>query len=231
MGKTLTWNNVGEKEFETGVSKGVLYPFDAMAVNKTKAYGPGVAWNGLTAFNESPSGAEATKLYADNQVYATMYSAEEYGATLEAYMSPDEFDECDGSVEIAEGVSIRQQTRKSFGFCYRTEIANDTQGDAYGYILHLVYGCKASPSDRSHATINDSPEAETLSWELSTTPVQVEGKKPTATLEINSTKISKKALAKIEEALYGTETQDAYLPLPAEIKAIVEANPDGAIAG
>ncbi len=221
MPKTLIWDEVGEREYETGVSKCVLYPYDTAATDTTKAYKPGVAWNGLTGFTESPSGAEATKLYADNAVYATLYSTEEFGATLEAYMYPDEFEACDGTASLTAGVTIGQQSRKAFGLCYRTEVGNDVEGDAFGYKLHLVYGCKASPSEKSHATINDSPEAETLSWEITTTPVAVEGHKKTATLVIDSTKVSAAAMTAIEKVLYGSDTEDAYLPLPAEVLSII----------
>lgn len=222
MHKTLTWDNIGERLYQTGVSKAVLYPYDSTASDATKAYKPGVAWNGITAFTESPSGAEATKLYADNAIYATLYSTEEFGATVEAYMYPDEFEACDGTASLGTGVTIGQQTRKAFGLCYRTEIGNDVEGEEFGYKLHLVYGCKASPSEKSHSSINDSPEAETLSWEITTTPIEVDGYKKTATLDIDSTKISATALAAIEKVLYGSDTEDAYLPLPAEILEIIK---------
>ncbi len=223
MSKALTWDNIGERLYQTGVSKAVLYPYDSTAADAAKAYKPGVAWNGITAFTESPSGAEASKLYADNAIYATLYSTEEFGATLEAYMYPDEFEACDGTASLEKGVTIGQQARKAFGLCYRTEIGNDVEGEEFGYKLHLVYGCKASPSEKSHATINDSPEAETLSWEITTTPIEVEGFKKTATLDIDSTKVTAKAMAAIEKVLYGSETEDAYLPLPAEVIEIIKA--------
>lgn len=198
----LAWDAVGERYYETGVDKGVLYPYD-------NGYNKGVAWDGLTGFSESPSGAEATKIYADNIQYLTMTSAEELGGTITAYQSPEEFDECDGTKAIATGVKIGMQTRKTFGFCYRTKLGNDTVGDEYGYKLHLIYGCKASPSERAYATVNDSPEAMELSWEITTTPVDVniEGKtfKPTAIITINSTEVDSEKLKKLEKILYGQD--------------------------
>lgn len=212
MSKAIVWDQTGERLFETGVDRGVLFP-----MTKEGTYGKGVAWNGITSFSESPSGAEASKLYADNQIYATLYSAEEFGGTIEAYTAPDEFDECDGTAAIAAGVSIGQQTRKAFGFAFRTKIGNDVLDTAYGYKLHLVYGCKASPSERAHSTINDSPEAETLSWEITTTPVAVEGFQPTASLTIDSTKVDSEKLAAFEAILYGSDEADPRLPLPEEV--------------
>lgn len=212
MSKAIVWDQTGERLFETGVDRGVLFP-----MTKEGTYGKGVAWNGITSFSESPSGAEASKLYADNQIYATLYSAEEFGGTIEAYTAPDEFDECDGTAAIAAGVSIGQQTRKAFGFAFRTKIGNDVLDTAYGYKLHLVYGCKASPSERAHSTINDSPEAETLSWEITTTPVAVEGFQPTASLTIDSTKVDADKLASFEAILYGSDEADPRLPLPEEV--------------
>ena len=221
----LVWDEIGKKLYETGLEKGVLYPYSS-----ENGYKPGVAWNGLTSVNESPSGAEATKLYADNKIYLTLYSIEEFGATIEAYMYPDEFAVCDGSAEITEGVSIGQQTRKTFGLAYQTKIGNDTENENYGYKLHLVYGCKASPSDKSFTSINDSPEANTLSWEVTTTPVDVtvDGvAKTTSTVVIDSTKVSEAALKAIEDVLYGTETDEARLPLPDEVASIIK----NAVAG
>ena len=212
----LEWDKTGEKTYETGVSKGVLYVQGASGT-----YGTGVAWPGLSKVDESPSGAEPTKLYANNGVYVTLMSAEEYAFTIEAYDSPEEFDECDGTKEVAKGITIRQQDRTPFGFCYRTEIGNDTEGTNHGYKLHLVYGCKASPSSKSHETINDSPSADTLSWEVNTTPVAVEGFKPTAVVEIDSTTVTKENMQKIEDKLYGTASEEATLPSIAEIIELV----------
>lgn len=220
----LAWDKTGERLYETGVKNGVLYLQD-----KDGKYTKGVAWNGLTAVTESPSGAESTPLYADDIKYLNLVSAEEFGATIEAYMHPDEFAECDGSAEIAPGVSIGQQARKTFGLCYRTSLGNDVDGVDHGYKLHIVYGALAAPSERSYATINDSPEAITLSWEITTTPVAVTGFKPTAHLEINSTKVDKAKLAALEAILYGTdadgdtEATEAKLPLPDEIAALLKA--------
>ena len=210
----LVWDEIGSRFFETGVKKGVLYP----AVNG--AYPKGVAWNGLTAVNENPSGAEATPLYADNIKYLNLLSAEDFAATIEAYTYPDEFAKCDGSAEIATGVSIGQQKRQSFGLSYVTQLGNDTDGSDYGYKIHLVYGAFAAPSDKSYSTINDSPEAMTLSWELSTTPVEVPGFKPTATVVIDSTKANADELEDLEDILYGTANSDARLPLPSELLTI-----------
>ena len=212
----LEWDKTGEKTYETGVSKGVLYVQGASG-----EYGTGVAWPGLSKVDESPSGAEPTKLYANNGVYVTLMSAEEYAFTIEAYDSPEEFDECDGTKEVAKGITIRQQDRTPFGFCYRTEIGNDTEGTNHGYKLHLVYGCKASPSSKSHETVNDSPSADTLSWEVNTTPVAVEGFKPTAVVEIDSTTVTKENMQKIEDKLYGTASEEATLPSIAEIIELV----------
>ena len=214
----LVWDEVGKRTYETGVDKGVLYVQDAEG-----AYGKGVAWNGLTAVNEAPSGAEPTPLYADNIKYLELTSKEEYGATIEAYTYPDEFEACDGSAEIGEGVVIGQQSRKVFGLCYRTVKGNDVKNNDYGYKIHLVYGCKAKPAQKNYQTINDSPEAITFSWEVSTTPVEVEGFKPTATVTIDSTKVTSEKLKAIEEALYGTESVEPKLLLPSEILAILKA--------
>jgi hypothetical protein len=208
----LVWDETSKRLYETGVKQGVLYPQDDKG-----AYPKGVAWNGLTAITESPSGAEATALYADDVKYLSLTSAEEFGATVEAYTYPDEFAECDGSAELAPGVSIGQQKRKAFGLCYRTVLGNDVQENDYGYKLHMIYGAKAAPSEKAYATINDSPEAITFSWELTTTPVSVDGYKPTACLTIDSTKVNADKLAELEAILYGTEDDEARLPLPNEI--------------
>lgn len=210
----LVWDQSSERLYETGVDRGVLYPVT------NNAYGTGVAWNGLTAVNESPSGAEPSDIYADNIKYLTLRSAETFGATIEAYTYPDEFAECDGSATVATGVTIGQQTRKSFGLCYRTLVGNDTDGQDHGYKLHLIYGCTASPSEKSYQTVNDSPEAITFSWEVSTTPVNVEGHKPTAQLIVDSTKVDKAKLATLEAQLYGGESSEPKLPTPAEVIAI-----------
>lgn len=208
----LVWDEAGKKLFETGVSNVALYPQDTTGV-----YGTGVAWNGVTNISESPSGAEATTLWANNGKYLNLYSVEEYASSIEAYTYPDEFAECDGSAEIAKGVSIGQQTRKSFGLAYKTLIGSDTDGNDHGYKLHLVYGCKAAPSERSHATVNDSPEALSFSWEISTTPVSVTGHKPTASVEIDSTKVDPAKLATFEKILFGSDAAAARLPLPDEV--------------
>ena len=216
----LVWDKIGEHIYETGVDRGVLYP------QANGKYPNGVAWNGLTGVTESPSGADATDMYADNQKYLSLRAAETFGATIEAYTYPDEFAECDGSAALADGVKIGQQTRKTFGFSYRTLIGNDTEGTDKGYIIHLVYGATASPSSKTRSSVNESPEAVTFSWEISTTPVNVTGFKPTATIEIDSTKISAKALKAIEAKLYGDEISGTpQLPLPDEIKQLVTDNP------
>ena len=210
----LSWDATGEKLYETGVDRGVLYP---MGQN---GYGDGVAWNGLTTVTETPSGAEATKLYADNIKYLEIRSAEEFGGTIEAYTYPDEWAECDGSAALATGVYAGQQPRKVFGLCYRTVLGNDVDLDKHGYKLHIVYGCTASPSERSYATINDSPEAITFSWEFSSVPVNVAGHKPVSCITIDSTKVDATKLASLESILYGTGGSSgvaARLPLPAEI--------------
>lgn len=206
----IVWDDIGEKIYESGVSQGVLYKMG------TDAYENGVAWNGLTSITESPDGAEATDLYADNIKYASMRSAETFGGTIEAYHYPDEFEECDGTAELAPGVTIGQQARKSFGLCYRTEIGNDKSSEA-GYKLHLVYGATASPSEKAYETINDSPDAITFSWEFDTTPVSVTGHKATSLLVIDSTKCDATKLKAIEDKLYGTASDEATLPLPDEI--------------
>ena len=210
----LVWDNTGERLYETGVSKGVLY------IPTGGVYSKGVAWNGLTAVTESPSGAEATPLYADDIKYLNLMSNEEFGCTIEAYTYPDEFAECDGSASLVDGVYIGQQARKTFGFCYRTVLGNDTESNDHGYKLHLVYGCLAAPSEKSYATINDSPEAITFSWEVTTTPVNVTGHKPTACITIDSTKADPTKLAALEAKLYGAESTEAMLPLPDEIAQI-----------
>jgi hypothetical protein len=212
----LVWDETGERFYETGVKQGVLYP---QAEGGT--YPKGVAWNGLTAVTESPSGAEANPLYADDIKYLNLMSAEDFGATVEAYTYPDEFAACDGSADIAPGITIGQQKRKAFGMAYRTAIGNDVDGTDHGYKIHLIYGAMAAPSERAYATINDSPEAITFSWELTTTPVNVTGFKPTAHLEINSTKVDAEKLAALEAVLYGTESEEARLPLPDEIVELV----------
>lgn len=212
---TLTWDVQGERYYETGASKGVLYPF------KEGKYSKGVAWNGLTAVNESPSGAEPTPLYADNIKYLNLLSNEEFAATVEAYTYPDEFAECDGSAELAAGISVGQQKRIPFGMSYVTKVGNDTDGQDYGYKIHLIYGALAKPSQKNYATINDSPEAITFSWELSTTPVAVPNMKPTACITIDSKKVTPENLKKIEDKLYGTASEEATLPTPAELASLI----------
>ena len=217
----LSWDETGEKLYETGVDHGVLYPMGQ------SGYGTGVAWNGLTTVTETPSGAEATKLYADNIKYLEIRSAEEFGGTIEAYTYPDEWAECDGSAALIAGVYAGQQPRKVFGLCYRTVLGNDVDLDKHGYKLHIVYGCTASPSERSYATINDSPEAITFSWEFSSVPVPVAGHKPVSCITIDSTKVDATKLKNLENKLYGVTTDStanpavagsaAYLPLPAEV--------------
>ena len=214
----LVWDKTGERLYETGVKQGVLYPID----NKG-TYPKGVAWNGLTNVTESPSGAEATALYADDIKYLNLISTEEFGGTIEAYTYPDEFAECDGSASLATGVYIGQQPRKTFGFSYRTTLGNDVDNNNYGYKLHLVYGALASPSEKAYATINDSPEAITFSWEFSTTPVNVTGFKPTACITIDSTKVDPQKLADLEAILYGGDDAEARLPLPDEVAQIITA--------
>ena len=215
----LSWTTPGARVFETGVSKGVLY-----RRGLTSAFDKATPWVGLTAITESPSGAESNKQYADNGVYANLISAEEFAATIEAFTYPAEFAACDGTAEISEGISIGQQKRETFGLCYRTEIGNDVAADA-GYKLHIIYGALAAPTEKANNTINDSPEASTFSWELSTTPVEVPGFKPTSLLTIDSTKVDPEDLAALEDLLYGTATVPAELPTPAEILALVEVTP------
>lgn len=225
----IVWDKTGERFYETGVKNGVLYP-----LSSNGTYPKGVAWNGLTAVTESPSGAEATALYADDIKYLNLISNEEFGATIEAYTYPDEFAECDGSATLAKGVAIGQQTRKTFGLCYRTTLGNDALGNDYGYKLHIIYGALASPSEKAYATINDSPEAITFSWEVTTTPVSVDNFKPTASLTIDSTKADAAKLAALEEILYGkdgtgdaqTGAADPRLPLPNEIATLMAVTDD-----
>lgn len=224
----LTWDEDTKRLYETGTRKGVLYP-----MSNAGTYETGVAWNGLTAVTESPSGAEETALYADDVKYLSLRSKEEFGGTIEAYTYPDEWAECDGSKEISEapGVMVGQQTRKKFGLCYRTAVGNDVEADDYGYKLHLVYGAQASPSERSYATINDSPEAITFSWEFTTTPKPVDETnnfKPTAIVTIDSTKVTGATAAEraavmklLEDVLYGTESTEPRLPLPSELAGIM----------
>lgn len=212
----LKWDETGKRVYETGVSQGVLY-----VQTDEGAYGNGVAWNGLTSVNESPSGAEPTPLYADDIKYLELTSTEEFGASIEAYTYPDEFEQCDGSAELGVGITIGQQPRKAFGLCYKTVKGNDVKNNDYGYKLHLIYGAKAKPSEKAYQTINDSPEAITFSWEVSTTPVEVTGFKPTASLTIDSTKVSKEILKSIEDKLYGTETVEPILLMPNEILALL----------
>ena len=216
----LVWDKTGDRLYETGVKNGVLY------IPTAGVYSKGVAWNGLTAVTESPSGAEATALYADDTKYLSLMSAEEFGATIEAYTYPDEFAACDGSAELADGVMIGQQKRSVFGLCYKTTIGNDTEGNDHGYKLHIIYGAQAKPSERAYASINDSPEAITFSWEITTTPVNVTGAKPTASLVIDSTKADPSKLAALEDILYGKDGEPANeprLPLPDEIKTLMTA--------
>ena len=212
----LVWNEAGKRLYETGVDRGVLY-----VSNGSGGYKKGVVWNGLVSVNESPSGAEATPLYAGNVKYVELMSNEEFGASIEAYTYPEEFEQCDGSAELADGITIGQQPRKSFGLCYRTKIGNDTAGDEHGYKIHLIYGAKAAPTEKSYTTINDSPEAITFSWEITTTPIEVAGHKPTATLTIDSTKVTPTTLTAIETKLYGDTSGEPTLPTPAEILALI----------
>ena len=213
----LIWDATGERFYETGVKNGVLYVADAQGT-----YPKGVAWNGLTAVTESPSGAEPTPLYADDIKYLNLTSAEEFGATVEAYTYPDEFAQCNGEASLVEGVVIGQQPRKTFGMVYRTVLGNDVNNENYGYKLHLIYGAVAAPSEKAYATINDSPEAITFSWELTTTPVSVNGFKPTASLTIDSTKVESTKLTALEDILFGSETVEARLPLPDEVATLMK---------
>ena len=212
----LVWDNAGERLFETGVKNGVLYVQD-----EDGTYMDGVVWNGLTAITESPSGAEETPLYADDIKYVVFYSNEEFGATIEAYTYPEEFEQCDGSAQLGAGITVGQQARRSFGLVYKTAIGNDIQGQDLGYKIHIIYGAKAAPSEKAYATINDSPEAITFSWELSTVPVNVDGLKPTSTVVIDSTKCDSRVLGVIEDKLFGSDEEEAQLLLPDEIKALL----------
>ena len=212
----LVFDKTGEKTFETGVSDCVLY------VRKdATSYDSGVAWNGVTAVNESPSGAESTPVYADNIKYLNLTSAEEFAATLEAYTYPDEFEVCDGSAEVATGVTIGQQDRKQFALCYKTKVGNDVEGTAHGYKLHFIYNCQAAPSSKDYQTINGDPEAMTFSWEISTTPMPVTGYKPTATLVVDSRKVDAQKLKKLEDKIYGAEATEPTMPTVEEVIAIV----------
>lgn len=215
----LEWDKTGEHFYETGTKNGVLYPKDDAG-----QYGVGVAWNGLTAVTESPSGAEETKLYADDRKYLSLYSAEEFGCSIQAYTYPDEWAACDGSAEIAPGVMAGQQSRRGFGFSYVTVLGNDEQGEGYGYKLHIVYGAQASPSEKSYSTINDSPDAVEFSWEVTTTPVNMpNGLKPTAILTINSKKADADKLKALEEILYGSADKEPRLPMPEEVIELMKA--------
>lgn len=214
----LIWDEVGQRFFETGVKNGVLY-----VQEDDGSYKNGVVWNGLTAVTESPSGAEETPLYADDVKYLTLRSAEEFGATVEAYTYPEEFEQCDGSAQIANGVTIGQQARRAFGLCYRTSVGNDIQGQNFSYKLHLIYGCTVAPSEKSYSTINDNPEAITFSWELSTVPVPVDGFSPTASLVIDASKVDEGKMQQLEDALFGNESSEATLLLPNEIMEMLKA--------
>ena len=217
----LSWDKAGERLYETGVDRGVFYPFTTGG-----KYGSGVAWNGLTAVNETPSGAEPTALWANNKKYLTLMSAEELGLTIEAYTYPDEFEACDGSAELAEGVTIGQQDREHFGFCYRSLIGNDDVGTKHGYKIHLVYDCLASPTDKDRSTVNDSPDISPFSWEIDTTPVEVENRQSTSKLTFSSSDMNKAGMANvlrgIEDALYGTPKTSAYLPTVSQVMDLIE---------
>lgn len=217
----LVWDVVGERNYETGVSKGVLYPM------VSGAYPKGVAWSGLTTVTETASGAEATPLYADNIKYLNLMSVEELGGTIEAYTAPDEFGACDGTAEITPGVTVGQQPRQTFGLAYQTILGNDTESNNHGYKIHLVYGALASPTERAYATVNDSPEAMTMSWEFSTTPVSVTGFEPTSLVVIDSTKVDAEKLAAFEAIIYGSDNVEARLPLPDEVATLLGAQAAG----
>lgn len=223
----LIWDNTGDRYYETGVKMGVLYP------QVSGAYPKGVAWNGLTSVTESPSGAESNPQYADDIKYLDLYSAEEFGATINAFTYPEEFAKCDGSAEIAKGAMIGQQIRQPFGLCYRTTFGNDTEGNEHGYKIHIIYGAKASPSEKAYNTINDSPEPIEFSWEVTTTPVTVTGFKPTANMVIDSTKVEKAKLTALEDVLYGKDgsgSNEPRLPMPDEIIQLLggtTSNPSG----
>lgn len=212
----LEFNSVGSRLFETGVKKGVLY-----VMGEGGTYGNGVVWNGLTAVTEKPSGAEPTNLYADDVKYVVLYGAEEFEATIEAYTYPKEFEQCDGSAALTEGVNVGQQSRKTFAFCYTTSLGNDAQGQEFGYKIHIIYGCIAKPSEKAYSTINDSPEAVTFSWDVATVPVPVNGMKPTATVVVDSTRVQSAKLQKLEEKLYGSASEEATLLLPDQIKTLL----------
>lgn len=218
----LNWDQTGEKLYETGVDRGVVYPL------ASGAYPKGYAWNGLTNVTLTPSGAEPTPLFANNRKYANLISTEELGGSIESFTYPPEFAECNGLKTARPGVYVGQQPRKGFGFTYRSLIGNDTEGTKYGYKIHIVYGATASPSEDANATVNDSPEAKTQSWEFSTTPVELEGFDPTSHLEFNSTELSEGALKALEDTLYGTTEEEAHLPLPDEILALIDAADEGA---
>ena len=213
----LVWDQAGQKFFETGVSNGVLYVSDGQG-----GYLKGVAWNGLTSVAENPSGAESNPVYADNIKYLNIISAEEFGATIEAYTYPDEFMECDGSAQVVAGVNIGQQARKSFGISYRTRVGNDVSGDNLGYKIHVIYNCQAAPSGKTYSTVNESPEAITFSWEVTTTPVPVEGFRPTSTVVFDSTKLEAEKMAAVENALYGGASSEPGLPSIEELLALVQ---------
>lgn len=213
----LVFDELGKRFYETGVSNAVLYP-----QADDGSYPKGVAWNGITAANESPSGAESNDQYADNIVYLSLTGAEKFEGTIEAFSSPAEFDECDGMKELSKGLTVSQQTRKPFGFAYKSILGNDIKGNDYGYKLHIWYGCKAAPSERSHSTVNDSPEPQNPSWSISSTPVAVPGAKPSSVLTFNSTTTPADKLKKIEDILYGTDEADARLPLPTEILELLK---------
>ena len=213
----LVWDQSGQKFFETGISNGVLYVSDGQG-----GYLNGVAWNGLISVAENPSGAESNPVYADNIKYLNIISAEEFGATIEAYTYPDEFMECDGSAQVVAGVNIGQQARKSFGISYRTRVGNDVAGDNLGYKIHVIYNCQAAPSGKTYSTVNESPEAITFSWEVTTTPVPVEGYRPTATVVFDSTKIDAGKMAAVENALYGGASSEPGLPSIEELLALVQ---------
>lgn len=224
MGK-LVWDQVGSREYQTGVDRGVLFPFVVGESGGVAKPGKGVAWSGLTSVEESPSGGDVSKVYADNIDYLALTSVEEYGYTIGAYTYPDEFEECDGSKEIAPGVSIGQQSRKHFAFAYRSFVGNDTDGTDHGYKLYLIYNSLAAPSSKTHSTVNDSPEAGELSWECSTVKIDtgIEGMKPTSCLVIDSTKVDAAKLKKVEDVLYGTADKEPAMPTPAEVLELLKA--------
>ena len=213
----LVFDNVGDRLFETGVKNGVLF-----VMGDNGQYEKGVVWNGLTAVTEKPTGADPTNLYADDIKYVVLYGEEEFEATIEAYTYPAEFEACDGSAALAEGVSIGQQARKQFAFCYKTALGNDVKGQNFGYKIHIIYGCTAKPSEKAYSTINDSPEAVTFSWDVTTVPVPVNGMKPTASVVIDSTRVEAGKLKSLEDKLYGTETLESTLVLPNEIKTLLQ---------